>query len=52
MKNFSGVASKGMDALMSGALASGVPLASKNQRDYRFIAELALLPYPYQQKRT
>jgi len=41
------------DALIaSTALASGVPLASKNQRDYRFIAELALLPYPYQQKRT
>jgi len=28
------------------ALSWGCPLASKNQRDYRFIAELDLLPYP------
>ena len=28
------------------ALALGVPLISKNQRDYKFIAGLNLLPYP------
>jgi predicted nucleic acid-binding protein len=29
------------------ALANDIPLASKNQRDYRFISGLNLLPYPY-----
>jgi len=28
------------------ALSWGYPLASKNQRDYRFITDLDLLPYP------
>ena len=28
------------------AIASGRPLVSKNQRDYRFISDLDLLPYP------
>ncbi len=28
------------------AIIWGCPLASKNQRDYRFISELDLLPYP------
>jgi hypothetical protein len=28
------------------ALTEGVPLVSKNQRDYRFIPDLQLLPYP------
>jgi predicted nucleic acid-binding protein len=28
------------------ALVEGKPLASKNQRDYRFISGLTLLPYP------
>lgn len=28
------------------AIIWGYPLASKNQRDYRFISELDLLPYP------
>ena len=36
------------DALIaSTALANDISLASKNQRDYRFIADLNLLPYPY-----
>lgn len=35
------------DALIAAtALSWGCPLASKNQRDYRFIADLDLLPYP------
>jgi len=35
------------DALIAGtALAYGIPLATKNQRHYRFIAQLLLLPYP------
>lgn len=35
------------DALIAAtAVAMGYPLASKNQKDYRFIAELSLLPYP------
>lgn len=35
------------DALIAAtALVSGVPLLSKNQRDYRFITGLQLLPYP------
>ncbi len=35
------------DALIAAtAIENGVPLASKNQRDYRFMDELALLPYP------
>jgi len=29
------------------AMAADHPLLSKNQRDYRFIAGLRLLPYPY-----
>jgi predicted nucleic acid-binding protein len=29
------------------ALANDIPLASKNQRDYKFISGLNLLPYPY-----
>jgi predicted nucleic acid-binding protein len=28
------------------AIHHGIPLSSKNQRDYRFIAQLTLLPYP------
>lgn len=28
------------------AICAQIPLASKNQKDYRFIAELTLLPYP------
>jgi predicted nucleic acid-binding protein len=28
------------------AIIKSAPLASKNQRDYRFIAQLTLLPYP------
>ena len=36
------------DALIaSTAIANDIPLASKNQRDYRFIPDLNLLPYPY-----
>jgi len=36
------------DALIaSTALSNEIPLASKNQRDYRFISGLNLLPYPY-----
>jgi len=35
------------DALIAAtAMVRGVPLASKNQRDYRFIEGLELLPYP------
>ncbi len=35
------------DALIaSTAIASSIPLISKNQRDYRFIKTLTLLPYP------
>ena len=35
------------DALIAGtAVALNAPLSSKNQRDYRFIEELDLLPYP------
>ncbi|NLS79468.1 MAG: type II toxin-antitoxin system VapC family toxin [Chloroflexi bacterium] len=35
------------DALIAAtAVAMGYPLVSKNQRDYRFVAELSLLPYP------
>lgn len=35
------------DALIAAtAIARNVPLLSKNQRDFRFIQELALLPYP------
>lgn len=35
------------DALIAAtALVRGVPLATMNQRDYRFIAGLQLLPYP------
>jgi predicted nucleic acid-binding protein len=35
------------DALIAAtALAEGAPLISKNQRDFRFIAGLQLLPYP------
>ncbi|HWQ14991.1 MAG TPA: PIN domain-containing protein [Roseiflexaceae bacterium] len=28
------------------AITLGVPLVSKNQRDFRFISQLTLLPYP------
>jgi hypothetical protein len=28
------------------AISNTLPLASKNQRDYRFIAQLTVLPYP------
>ena len=35
------------DALIAAtAMTLGMPLASKNQRDYRFVAGLDLLPYP------
>jgi hypothetical protein len=35
------------DALIAAtALAYGIPLLTKNQRDYRFISGLQLLPYP------
>jgi predicted nucleic acid-binding protein len=35
------------DALIAAtAIVINVPLLSKNQRDYRFISELTLLPYP------
>lgn len=35
------------DALIAAtALAENVPLVSKNQRDFRFIANIRLLPYP------
>ena len=35
------------DALIAAtAISHTIPLASKNQRDYRFISELNLLPYP------
>lgn len=35
------------DALIAAtALSHGIPLVTKNERDYRFIAELRLLPYP------
>jgi predicted nucleic acid-binding protein len=35
------------DALIAAtALALNIPLLSKNQRDYRFISGLSLLPYP------
>ena len=35
------------DALIAAtALALNIPLLSKNQRDYRFIDNLFLLPYP------
>jgi predicted nucleic acid-binding protein len=35
------------DALIAAtALTEGIPLVSKNQRDYRFIAGLDLRPYP------
>ncbi len=35
------------DALIAAtALAEGLPFVTKNQRDYRFIAGLRLLPYP------
>lgn len=36
------------DALIAAtALTQGMPLVSKNQRDYRFIPDLQLLPYPH-----
>ena len=35
------------DALIAAtAIAEGVPLVTKNQRDYRFVETLDLLPYP------
>ncbi|MBP1468618.1 hypothetical protein EYB53_023090 [Candidatus Chloroploca sp. M-50] len=35
------------DAMIAAtAIALHVPLASKNQRDYRYITQLTLLPYP------
>ncbi len=35
------------DALIAAtALSQGVPMVTKNERDYCFIAELRLLPYP------
>ena len=35
------------DALIAAtAITKGIPLVSKNQRDYRFIEELTLWPYP------
>jgi len=35
------------DALIAAtALSEGIPFITKNQSDYRFIAELRLLPYP------
>ena len=35
------------DALIAAtALSQGIPFATKNERDYRFIAGLRLLPYP------
>ncbi len=35
------------DALIAAtAIITGTPLASKNQKDYRFIKDLTLLPYP------
>ncbi len=35
------------DALIAATtIVQGASLASKNQKDYRFIADLALLPYP------
>lgn len=35
------------DALIAAtAIASGMPLVSKNQRDYRFMEDLDLQPYP------
>jgi len=35
------------DALIAAtAIMKGIPLVSKNQRDYRFIEELTLWPYP------
>ena len=35
------------DALIAATtIVTANPLASKNQRDYRFIASLSLLPYP------
>lgn len=35
------------DALIAAtALSQGIPFITKNQSDYRFIAELRLLPYP------
>jgi hypothetical protein len=35
------------DALIAAtALSQGVPFVTKNERDYGFIAELRLLPYP------
>lgn len=37
------------DALIaSTAIANDYPLASKNQRDYKFISGLNVLPYPYE----
>lgn len=37
------------DALIaSTAIANDCPLASKNQRDYKFISGLNVLPYPYE----
>jgi predicted nucleic acid-binding protein len=36
------------DALIAAtALSMNIPLVTKNQRDYRFIAGLRLLPYPH-----
>ena len=35
------------DALIAAtALSQGIPFVTKNERDYRFITELHLLPYP------
>ncbi len=35
------------DALLTAtAITKGIPLASKSQKDYRFIEELTLWPYP------
>lgn len=37
------------DALIAAtAIANNIPLESKNQRDYKFISGLDLLPYPYE----
>ena len=37
------------DALIAAtAIANIIPLESKNQRDYKFISGLDLLPYPYE----
>jgi len=40
------IADRGIHIIAASAISSGNPLITKNQRDFRFIQDLTLLPYP------